>query len=75
MYRTATYALGYIIADLPMITLGTLVFSFSFYWFTGLQRDFGKFAFYTFVTLVRVVQPYGNIIPFMTVLLTCDPRS
>ncbi|MCV5951171.1 ABC transporter permease, partial [Escherichia coli] len=33
MYRTATYAIGYILSDIPMIFIGTFAFAVSFYFF------------------------------------------
>lgn len=51
MYRTATYAIGYILSDIPMICFGTFVFVLSFYFFPGLQRSTGHFFFFYLVSL------------------------
>lgn len=55
MYRTATYALGYVLADLPMMFLGTLSFTLTFYFFTGLQRTAGHFFFYLLMSQLNTM--------------------
>lgn len=67
MYRTATYAIGYIASDIPMIFLGCLIYVVAFYWWTGLQREAGKFFFFLFVSFcislvcIMFVQMIGAI--------------
>ena len=55
MYRTATYALGYVLADVPMIFAGVLAFTLAFYFFTGLERDAGHFFFYLFMSQLNTM--------------------
>ncbi len=67
MYRTATYAIAYIICDFPMIAIGCFLFAVSFYWFTNLQRTAGNFFFYYLLSLaiglvsVMFVQMVGAV--------------